>query len=116
MESIEMQQPNAIIFRLPDDEDGEKMFAEVIIENGKLSEQVQPFNVDEDDSLNDLEFCTLVLAVKEDEDTSMEIAAFDITDQTTGLETEVWMIMGELDNILPGLVEAYNNGAGQSLQ
>lgn len=112
-----LPQPNAIIFRLPDDDDGDKLFAEVTITaDGMLDEMAQAFSVGEDDTFNQLDFSTIVLAVKETEDSSIEIAAFDIMDQVTGEPAEVWAIMESLDMIVPGLINSYNNGAGRMLQ
>jgi hypothetical protein len=117
MEFPEMQQPNAIIFRLPDDDEGNAIFAEVAIKaDGTLDEGFQAFGVDDDDSFNDMEFSTLVLVLKEDENSSIELAAFDIADHVTGDPAILFEAMDNLDPLVPTLIEAYNNGAGITKQ
>jgi len=117
MQSLEMPQPNAIIFRLPDDDEGNIVFAEVPISpEGKLAEEAQAFGVDDEDSFNDMDFTVLVLARRESEDESIELASFDILDPVTGEPVEVFQIIESLDLVVPDLIEAYNNGAGETKQ
>lgn len=119
MEPIEMKQPNAIVFRLPDDDEGNKVFAEVMLKpDGTLEPEAQAFGVDNEDAFNELEYSTVVLVLKESEETSLEVASFDILDKGSvgGEPVQVWQILGELDGVVPGLIESYNNGAGRTIQ
>lgn len=113
-----LPQPNSIIFRLPDDSDGNKIFAEVsILDDGSLSDDAQAFGVDEDDSFNTLSFADLVLAVKESEDSTMSLAACQIQNDATGEPSLLYEILPTVEQLLPGLVEAYNNSSmGHTLQ
>ena len=104
--------PTSIILRLPDDDDGNKIFAEILINtDGSLDNGFTPFGVDEDDSFNELSFSDLVLARKDSEDSSTSLAAFNIGNAT------LYEMMGQLDSLVPKLLDSYNNtSAGRTLQ
>lgn len=102
-------QPNIIIFRLPDADDGTKNFVEVTIRaDGSLSDEAISFTVHDEDSFNDLEFSTLVLGRKdEDELGAYELASFLITD-SEGQPAVLYEVMGSIDDVLPRLLDSYN--------
>lgn len=107
---MQLQQPNIIIFRLPDNDDGDKIFVEVtILAEGSLSDDAITFTVHDQDSFNDLSFSHLVLAKKdEDELGAIELAVFEITGED-GEPAVLYDVMGSIDAIVPGLVASYNS-------
>lgn len=112
VEELAMEQPNAVIFRLPDqDDDGKAMFGEIDINpDGTLADEMIPFTVGEDDTFNDMAMTTIVLAFSEGHETSVELASFELEG------AEVWEVMQDLDDLVPKLIAAWNTSGGNTVQ
>ena len=117
MVSIDLPQPNSIVFRLPDDDEDNPVFAEVMLNaDGTLCEDAESFGVDIDDGFNDMEFSTIVLTRRESDDDTIELGSFDITDKLTGEPAVIFENMDLLNAIIPSLIATYNSSAGRTLQ
>lgn len=116
-QELEMTLPNVFIFRLPDSDEGHKIFAEIgINEDFSLGEELNGFQVDAEDGFNNMEMSTIVLAIKEEEMSCTEVASFEVTDKLTQDPAVVCEMMSEFSNVIPQLVKAYLNGPGQTRQ
>lgn len=98
------EQPDKIVFRLPDDENGDKQFLEAAVDaDGVLSEDARCFATLKDDSYNLLKFNEIVLA-KNKGDYSLELARVELFHSSTGEPVELWTDMFEIHVMMPGLI------------
>lgn len=98
--------PNLIIFRYPDDEDGDPVFAECQIMEGKLVEDtLKGFTVPPGDSYRDLHTDQIVFAIK-DGDGSTFITSFSIRNDELQIPETMWkMAPSDINKMLPTLLE-----------
>jgi len=102
--------PDLIVFRLPDDADGNKQFLQApILADGHLGEDAECFTALDGDSYNMLGFHELVLAQRQGDAGSLELTRVEIIDATTRRQVVLYSDMMAVMDLFPDMLESWQN-------